>query len=62
MIKFNKTPVQLDNKYAVPACIDETGYKLELDPKGKTTWLTGWGLLNHGMIHDWHIFHLIVKF
>jgi hypothetical protein len=46
LIKLD-SPVNLDGKYAIPVCLDETtpddlDYNL-LDPQLKTTWLTGWG-------------------
>lgn len=34
------SPVTLDQKYIVPACLDESA---TLDPTGQETWLTGWG-------------------
>lgn len=40
---FFQTPITLDNKYYIPACLPETISGLDFDSQEKTVWLTGWG-------------------
>lgn len=43
MSKF-KTPLVLDDKYYIPACLPETDDdSLNFDSQLQTAWLTGWG-------------------
>ena len=41
---IKKEPVVFDDKYIVPACINEDN-TVGLEPEGKVGWLTGWGML-----------------
>lgn len=39
-----KSQITLDDTYIIPVCIDESNSTVpELEPQGKTGWLTGWG-------------------
>lgn len=50
---FFKSPVRFDNKYIIPACLDEVEDPTDpdfnlLDPQLKTGWLSGWGHTFYG--------------
>jgi secreted trypsin-like serine protease len=42
LIKLNK-PVKFDDKYIIPACLDEDLSSTDEVPDGRSAWVTGWG-------------------